>query len=37
MRDWITARIEADDSSEQVISVADIQQLIATRAQPAAS
>lgn len=38
MRDWITARIEADDSSEQqVVSVADIQQLIATRAHPAAS
>lgn len=38
MRDWITARIEAEDSSEeQVVSVADIQQLIATRAHSAAS
>ena len=38
MRDWITARIEADDSSEkQVVSVADIEQLIATRARSAAS
>jgi hypothetical protein len=37
MRDWITARIEADNSAEQVVSVADIQQLIATRAHSAAS
>jgi predicted DNA binding CopG/RHH family protein len=37
MRDWITARIEADDSIEQVVSVADIQQLIATRAHSATS
>jgi predicted DNA binding CopG/RHH family protein len=37
MRDWITARIEADDSAEQVVSVADIQKLIATRAHPVAS
>ena len=38
MRDWIAARIYAEDSSEQqVVSVADIEQLIATRAHPAAS
>lgn len=37
MRDWITARIETDNSEQQVVSVADIQQLIATRAHPAAS
>jgi predicted DNA binding CopG/RHH family protein len=38
MRDWITARVEADaDDVEQVVSVADIQQLIATRAHSAAS
>lgn len=37
MRDWITARIDAEDSSEQqVVSVADIQQLIAARARSAA-
>ena len=36
MRDWITARIENDDSSEDVVSVADIQRLIATRAHFAA-
>ncbi len=37
MRDWITARIEAADSSEQVVSVADIQRLLATRAHSVAS
>lgn len=37
MRDWITARIEDDDGIEQVVSVANIQQLIATRAHSAAS
>jgi predicted DNA binding CopG/RHH family protein len=37
MRDWITARIEDEDGSEQVVSVADIQQLIAARAHSAAS
>ncbi len=37
MRDWITTRIEAENSSEQVVSVADIQQLIASRAHSAAS
>jgi hypothetical protein len=37
MREWITTRSEADDSIEQVGSVADIRQLIATRARPAAS
>lgn len=37
MRDWITARIHAQDSTEQVVSVADIEQLIASRAHPTGS
>ena len=37
MRDWIATRIDAENSNAQVVSVADIQQLIATRAHSAAS
>jgi predicted DNA binding CopG/RHH family protein len=37
MRQWITAHLDDDNGTEQVVSVADIQHLIATRAHPAAS
>jgi predicted DNA binding CopG/RHH family protein len=37
MRQWIIAHLDEHDASEQVVSVADLQKLIASRAHPAAS
>lgn len=35
MRQWITTRLAAGESNDQVVSVADLEQLIATRAHTA--
>lgn len=37
MRQWITAQLDGPAEDEQVVSVADLRQLIATRAHPTAS